>query len=159
MYVTHGIEYRFGLKPEDLPKPETDAELEIISEIYFGKALHLRKLSNYCSYEVEEDYNSYHGEGYEFSECNCKGYDHSAIFWRHILGQLYCGGIARASYGQYKIKGYRNKKRIDKWIANRRNNTNYIRPQFARLANRYGVGESRMTLDSSALTCGRVDGA
>ena len=156
--MNNRIKYRFDIKPNKLPKPITDAEFEIITELYFGKALHVRFSVQYPKYEIVEDYNSYHGKGYSYSECSCEGYDHSSNLWNRVFGELYCGGIARASYGQFHIKGFRHKKRLEQWIKNRGSGANYIRKPFQRLAQKYGLGENRMNLDSSVLIDSRADG-
>jgi hypothetical protein len=124
-----------------MPLPETDAELEVLTYAYFGKALHLSVLSHYGRYEVKEDYNSYHGKGWKFSECNTDGYDYSGRFWCTVIGEVTCGGIARASYGAYKLQGWRQRKRIHRWIRNRKTGINYLRKPFLRLAEKTRFSE------------------
>ncbi len=90
-------------------KPWNVFELERLSEWYFGKALHLDKLqvwSGGAAYQVAERYNDYHGAGWVHSEHCCRGYDYSRAFWRHVIGELQCGGIAARSYGQTRHSEY-----------------------------------------------------
>lgn len=146
-----------------MPAPESDAELEVLSAWYFGKPLRLKKLNLYGtsgSYEVLEDYNSYHGNGYQFSEGCCEGYDHSGFFWAHVCGVLYYGGIARASHGLFNFKGHRNIARLMRWKDSRaRGQSTSLRPFFVRLAREVGAGENRVIRGDSVLIAGREDGA
>ena len=120
-----------------VPRPRSDAELALLSMAYFGKALHLRDLSVYdisASYRVDEDYNSYHGAGFRYDETDTKGYDSSRRFWEHVIGALHTGGIAGVSYGQVRINGYRQKKRLQKWECDRRRkDSSSVRTPFTRL--------------------------
>lgn len=124
-----------------LPKPRCDSELAVITKIYFGAELSLYRLDCFgegASYEVKQDYNSYHGEGFEYGKNCIHGYDHSSNFWKWAIGNTTCGGIARASYAQVKVFGHRNKQRIKYWIESRRGKqTNYLRAPFVRLAAQY----------------------
>jgi len=121
-----------------IPKPSSDAELEILSELYFGAPLHLRSLSAYessASYEVSELYDSYHGSGWQFGKGDIRGYDHSAKFWRHVVGELSCGGIAGRSYGQTHVQSHRDYMRLKIWVdSRRRKDSGRIRKPFSRLA-------------------------
>ena len=117
-----------------LPKPANDAELAIASEFFFGIPLHLRNLGS-GSYEVEQNYDSYHGVGFAFSCGSCEGYDRSAGFWNWACGHLYCGGIARASYGQFRTVGHRDSARLLRWQVSRREDKGRTpRPAYVRLA-------------------------
>lgn len=149
-------------KLKHAPRPTNDKELEILTQWYFGKQLHadFRIYGDSGQYQIKETYNSYHGNGYEFSECCIHGYDHSWHFWRHVFGTLTCGGIAAYSYGQFKIQGHRNKARLDAWQKSRRTEgDSFVRPAFVRLAHGVGVGENRTIRDGSVLIAGREDGA
>lgn len=153
------------------PKPCNPAELEVLSHWYFGKALHLGFLSVFerlddsliagsVQYEVTELYNSYHGAGWLHSENCIKGYDYSGDFWGHVIGPLYCGGIASRSYGQVRIVGHRDLKRLmvfQGYLG--RKESGRLRKPFERLAREYGAGENTATRDSGVLIAGRVDGA
>jgi hypothetical protein len=149
------------------PKPRCDEELSILSDIYFGaplRLLTLRVYGNTAQYEVEQDYNAYHGEGFRYGKCANIGYDHSRIFWRHVIGNLYCGGIARASYGQANIKSHRDAARLEFWIKDRRNPSgSSARETFVRLARSHGAGENIARRNrpptNGVLSEGRVDGA
>lgn len=123
-----------------MPLPETDAELEVITQQYFGKPLHLRDLTCSGSYRVKEPYNDYHGKEWSFSQGSIKGYDHSRKFWDYVCGKLHCGGISFYSYGQFLFseRGYRHQKRICKWVSNRKMQANYLRTPFKRLAGSLG---------------------
>ena len=89
------------MKPLAFPKPESDAELEIVSELYFGVPLHLARLEIHRgahggtsgSYEVQEDFDSY---GYDQKPDSIDCYDYSDEFWAWVVGDLFCGGTARA---------------------------------------------------------------
>lgn len=147
-----------------LPKPRNMAEFAALTEWYFGKPLGLSRLyvsGGGGSYEIAEDYNEYHGQGWLFSTLSIDGYDYSGALWKHVFGPLSCGGIARASYGQFHIVGgYREAKRLaalqDSW---RRKDAGRVRASLARLAPNSGGGESAGIRGSGALTSGRVDGA
>jgi hypothetical protein len=142
-----------------IPLPNCDAELEIVSEIYFKIPLHLSRLDR-NSYKVRERYDDYHGNGWQFSTYSIAGYDHSELFWKTICGDLYCGGIASHSYGQFKINSKRHEKRIQHWINSRRGKKpDTVRTPLVRLAQKYGLGESIAIRGSGALTDGREDGA
>lgn len=150
----------------DMPLPKNDAELEILTEIYFGVKLHLSKLSAYpvekrpdepllahlsVHYQVKEQYSDYHGEGFDYSEYCGIGYNHSGLFWRTVLGVLSCGGIAGHSYGQTRSFGHRDKKRIENWICSRREEGPCkARKSFVRLAQKHGLGESATNLGTVA---------
>lgn len=124
-----------------LPLPSNDSELEVLSRYIFGVKLHLLKLNLYgdcASYEVKEDHDYYYDQKFN-RDAQCSSYEVDTLFWASVIGSLTCGGIARASYGQVKVFGYRNKKRIFKWVSSRgRKDANYIRPAFVRLAERCG---------------------
>lgn len=142
------------MKYVNFPLPQNDAELELLTNWYFGKSLHISRLdfsfysedscynndrNNHIgsgSYEVMEDYNSYHGKGWKYSQCENEGYHDSGIFWNRVFGDLSCGGISRASYGQFYVDNYRHGKRLEKWIKsrNRKDNSYKVRPAFLRLA-------------------------
>ena len=124
-----------------VPMPRNKSELELLTHWYFGAPLHLSRLDIYggsVSYEVKEDYNSYHGiaRGFLFDESCTRGYDYSARFWKAVLGVLSCGGIARASYGSATIiRGHRHKKRLVALAESlRRKGPDPVRPVFVRLA-------------------------
>jgi hypothetical protein len=154
------------------PLPSCPAELEVLSTWYFGAPLHLSHLrvaddysfgdeaDGSASYEVLEEYNSYHGRGWLFGQCCIVGYDYSRDFWAHVIGRLYCGGIASRSYGQVNVLGRRNVKRLKDFEGYlRRNESGRLRKAFERLARSYGAGENTVTRDSRVLTSGREDGA
>lgn len=121
-----------------IPLPRTAAEFAAITKWYFGKELHLRRLyvsESAGSYEIEEDYNAYNGKGWHFSENCIHGYDYSGRLWATVFGHLTCGGIARASYGQFNFKGHRQHARLKALMNNLRGDSaNYARPSFVRLA-------------------------
>ncbi|MGE0290630.1 MAG: hypothetical protein AB7I42_25115 [Bradyrhizobium sp.] len=150
-----------------LPLPRCDAELSLLASVYFGAPLRLANLDLWgdsAQYEVAQDYSAYHGEGFKYGKHCIVGYDHSRAFWNSVIGPLYCGGIARASYGQARVIGHRNKQRIEYWIQDRRSGRDSSpRPMFVRLARQHGAGESSADRTrppaSVALTGGRVDGA
>lgn len=150
----------------DIPLPRNDAELEILSEIYFGVKLRLSRLSGgivkkrpdepllehlSVSYTVEQPYNDYHGNGFDYSEGCIIGYDHSRLFWRTVVGNLFCGGIATHSYGQTRVFGHRKIKNIEEWISSRRKK-GLCKPRksFVRLAQEHGLGESAINLGKVA---------
>lgn len=149
------------------PKPRCDAELAILSEIYFGaplRLLSLRIYGNTAQYEVEQDYSAYHGDGFRYGKHCTVGYDHSGFFWRHVIGNLYCGGIARASYGQAHVASHRDAARLNFWIEDRRKERGSSpRPTFVRLARTHGAGENIANRNRppaiGVLTSGRVDAA
>ncbi len=119
-------------------KPSNDLELEIVSEYIFGVPLHLKKLDThdgeYASYEVLENHDDYYDQSFNIKAHN-SSYEVDDFFWKTVIGSLFCGGIARASYGQVDVKGYRNQRRIVNWVFSRRNKSaNYIRKPFTRLA-------------------------
>lgn len=127
------------------PLPETDRELEIISAHYFGAPLHLDTLRVYddtAQYKVKELYSAYHGDGFEYGRHCTVGYEHSGYFWEKVIGNLYCGGIAGHSYGQTRIRSYRQRKRLEKWISNRSKGISYARKPFERLA-RQSMGREK----------------
>jgi hypothetical protein len=137
-----------------VPRPQSDAEFAILTDWYFGRPLHLRTLTCYgnaCTYEIEEEYNSYHGAGWEFSEGSICGYDHSRVFLQAVFGRLVCGGTARASYGQAKTHGHRHVRRLRRWICDRRRGTtdNSVRPAFLRLAE-----QTRARREHADASCG-----
>lgn len=97
------------------PKPWNVFELEALTEWYFGKPLHLNYLrvwNRSAQYEVAERYNEYHGPGWLWSGYSGEGYDYSRAFWRHVVGELRCGGIAASSYGQTRHSEY-EQERLD----------------------------------------------
>lgn len=153
------------------PLPSSPAELEVLSTWYFGTSLHLSRLYVHLKgnapmsdagvqYEVREEYGSYHGNGWLFG-CYCiNGYDYSRDFWEHVIGNLYCGGIAGRSYGQANVFGHRNVKRLKEFEEYlRRKESGRLRKTFERLARSYGAGENTATRDSCVLMGGREDGA
>lgn len=157
----------WGRDLRKMPRPRNDAELAILTTIYFGAPVGIADLyvrrdgeGGACSggYEVREDYNSYHGRGFVSSECF---YDADSSFWRRVFGPLTCGGVARVSYGQFRATGHREMRRLLRWMDMRRSGSRgcSLRRPLQRLAERYGLGENRVTRDSSVLTGGRADGA
>lgn len=137
-------------KLRTIPLPQNDAELAVVSEWWFGVPLSLRNL-NICgnggAYEVDQDYDSYHGNEFAFSKGSTEGYDHSGAFWDVVLGRLGCGGIARASYGQFNIRGHRSLVRLRKWVHSRRSGqVCSLRAPFVRLAERCRVRREQTEL-------------
>ena len=135
-------------------KPQSDAELEILSAIYFGKPLHAgfdvweSTEKSHGRYEVKEDYDSYHGKEWEFGKRAIDGYTKSEAFWKYVFGPLYCGGIARASYGQFHVVSHRDLKRLMRWKDSRSSgDSGRVRQAFARLAKQHGLGENSSTPD------------
>lgn len=153
------------------PKPRNPAELEVLSAWYFGTPLHLELLwvtdhkffqaaDGSAQYQVAEKYNDYHGTGWLHGKCCIKGYDYSRDFWAHVIGHLYCGGIATHSYGQATVIGRRNVLRLKAFEGFlRRKESGRLSVPFERLAREHGAGENTVTRDSRVLTTGRVDGA
>jgi len=96
-------------------KPETAKDLEKLSLWYFGVTLNLSSLSIYgktAKYEVKQKYDDYHGNGFLFGKSSIDGYEYSARFWDHVIGRLYCGGIANKSYGQANIVDEEQRRRL-----------------------------------------------
>ena len=144
-----------------MPKPRNDAELAILTEWFFWAPLSLSVLqvaTGYARYEVKQKFDSYHGAEFRLkSRCQ---YDADAGFWRFVIGELTCGGVAGSSYGQAKVVGWRNQKRLESWVQSRRNGgVSCVRPAFARLARAIGAGENRTIRGGSVLIAGREDGA
>lgn len=156
---------------EAMPKPQCPAELEVLSQWYFGKKLHLSTLHVYDSgsapassagaqYEVAESYNDYHGSGWLHSTHCINGYDYSRDFWAFVIGPLCCGGIAGHSYGQANVFGHRDALRLRKFQDHlRRKEPGRLRSPFVRLAREHGAGENTATRDSRVQIAGREDGA
>lgn len=120
-----------------LSLPSNDAELAVVSEYIFGWPLHLCVLNvhgQYGSYEVEQNHDAYYD--HKFSESvHQSSYEVDRAFWATVIGPLFCGGIARASYGQVHVTGHRQRRRLAAWQHSRRSETgNTLRPAFARLA-------------------------
>lgn len=158
----HALPFQLKGGKLSMPLPETDEELEVLTRIYFGVPLHLSELrasDKYANYRVSEPYTSYHGRGFNYGTHDIDGYDHSALFWRCVIGRLHCGGVASHSYGGAHIDGVRHVKRLRKWISNRHKGVRYVRAPFVRLARKHGAGESIVIRDSGAPTGGREDGA
>jgi len=152
-----------GTRRNRYPLPRNDAELEVVTLAHFGVALHLSTLSVWQdtgNFKVAESYDSYHGEGFQFSRGDPCGYNDSGNFWRMIFGRIDCGGIGRASHGQFKIVGHRQRKRLEHWQNSRRKGgVDQLRPPFVRLARRVGAGGNMAIRGSRVLTDGREDGA
>ena len=106
-----------------LPKPETDLELSVLTEFFYGIKIRVKTL--YCYYyEILQPYDEY--------KKYAPNYDTS--LWVYVFGKTNCGGTAESQYASFDIKGYRHSKRIQKWIKNRENKINYLRRPFQRLA-------------------------
>lgn len=146
-----------------IPAPRNDEELALLSLWYFGLSLRLKELrawSGGASYEVAELYSMYHGDGYAYNGYSCDGYDSSRDFWRAVIGELTCGGIASHSYGQAKVVGHRNAARLEQWIKLRKlQRISTPRKLFERLALKQGEGERTRIRDMRRVTGGRVDAA
>lgn len=139
-----------------MPKPGTDAELEILSEWYFGLALHFKKLWGF-SMSVQESWDEMSGGSGAIDD-----YNSSDAFWKHVMGgPLSCGGIAGSCYGSYNVNGYRNKKRLADWVSSRRRgDSSSVRPAFVRLAEQLRSSEGTPRIrNRGVLTSGREDGA
>ena len=109
-----------------LPLPQSDAELEILTEYYFGTPLHLEKLTvrSYRVKEIFDDYDLFKGN-----------YDAHGVFWDWALVKLTCGGTAAQSYGQFDCRGYRHRRRLERWICSRRQkDSRSVRPTFAKVS-------------------------
>jgi hypothetical protein len=158
-----------------LPRPRNVAELQALTAWYFGVPLNLARFTfgrSEGSYEIAENYDSYNRSGPQAwrkpTEDGSKpydnsGYDYSRDFWDHVFGPLYCGGVARASYGQFRSAGgYREAIRLrsleNSWRG-RNAGSSSVRTSLARLAPNGGGGESAGSDRSRALTSGRVDAA
>ncbi len=99
-----------------IPLPCCPCELEAVSEYIFGTPLHLRGLhchGDYASYEVDENFDSYVDKKFAQAVHDSE-YDMSGAFWGAVIGELSTGGTARASYGQVKVPGHRQKLRLAK---------------------------------------------
>lgn len=153
-----------------MPKPGCSAELEVLSQWYFGVPLHFSKLYVHggwapaadagATYEVAEPYNSYHGDGFLFGKNCIKGYDYSGAFWQYVVGNMSCGGIASHSYGQVNVFGHRDVARLRAFESFlRQKKPGRLRKAFERLAREQGAGENTVTRDSRVQIAGRVDGA
>lgn len=153
---------RYGMAKLDMPLPSSDAELQVLSHIYFGLPLKAKfsVLGKSGRYEIEQLYNSYHGEGFAYGKCCIIGYDHSRIFWGTVFGPLICGGIASRSYGQFHVRSHRHRRRLERWLKRVRNGQgDHLSRPFARLAQAYGLGENIGIRGTGVLTGGRVDAA
>lgn len=147
------------------PKPKNAAELAVMTKWFFGCELELKFLrfsGKHGQYEVKQDYNSYHGEGWAFGKTCVEGYDRSRDFWNYVLGPLGCGGIARANYGQFQAReGHRERLRIKALqdsVCGK--DAGRVRKAFTRLAPIFGGGENTAILGSGrVLRGGRADGA
>ena len=119
-----------------IPKPESAAELEIVSAHYYGVPLHLEKLS-VGSFEVAEDFASYNTPG------SIQDYARSDEFWTWVLGPRGCGGVAGSAYGQFRC-GHRTRRRLERWIRGRRlGSSSSVRPAFAKVSRATnGLGEN-----------------
>lgn len=128
-----------------IPLPRNKSELELLTKWYFGTEIHLKALwvtpgkegVHYAQYEVREDYTSYHGikKGWLFDESCIRGYDYSSRFWAMVIGNVQCGGIGRASYGQTAFRGHRHKCRLEALAESmRRDGPDPVRSSFVRLA-------------------------
>lgn len=119
-----------------LPKPQNDAEFAIVTEWVFGVALDVEwKWGE--AYQIKQSYNSYHGKGFHFDKSCTYGYDRSSGFLHWALGRLYCGGIARSSYGQFNTEGHRDRRRIERWQESTRSGKtdgSTVRASYVRLA-------------------------
>lgn len=143
------------------PVPRNSAELALLTTWYFGAPLSLRQLQVWNNggrrggfYEVEEDYSSYHGKGFAFDGYSCEGYDSSRRFWNKVFGELGTGGVARASYGDFKIDGHRQYQRLKHW-----DRISTPRPVFERLALKKGEGERAQIRGRRSVTHVREDAA
>lgn len=141
-----------------IPRPQNDAELEIVSEWYFGIPLHFRSLHVWGSggrYEVEEDFDS-------IPRFGRSGYDEHHLFWNWVTGPMEgVRGTARACYGGFKITSYRQQKRLEGWVSSRRKKDgSSVRRPFVRLAERITGSEGTPRSATRGVpTSGRVDGA
>lgn len=126
------------------PLPSNDAELALLTNWFFGKALSLSALTihgNHVSYRVREKYNSYHGGSGDLVS-STGSYDVDREFWKRVVGELYCGGTAGFSYGQTRI-AHRGSCRLRRWVNSRRGKgSSKPRKAFERLAAR-SVGAER----------------
>ena len=151
-------------KPElitSLPRPRNDAELEIASEYIFGVPLHATfdLWGSGGRYHITEPYSSYHGKGFHYLSYSCEGYDRSAYFWKHVFGELSCGGIAGHSYGSFEVNGWRNRKRLENWKSLKGKTVSAVRPFYERLAAQNREQKNREIRGVSVHSIGRVDGA
>jgi hypothetical protein len=116
------------MRPPSLPLPETDDEFAIVTDAWFGMPLHVGVLSistQFGRYEIAEDYDVF-GTPHD--------YDKSQRLWDRVFGPLDCGGVARTSYGSFKLGGHRHVRRLDRWVKNRATGVSYTRKPFKRLA-------------------------
>jgi len=146
----------YQLHKLDAPKPRNDVDLAILSKIYFGVPLSFSELSitnERAAYKVAQPYDDYHGKNFRYDTHCIDGYDHSEIFWEHVVGRHHCSGIAKYSYGQVEIHGHRDQMRIKKWVMDRRKGgLSGLTQPFIRLAGRFRIGESDIITDN-----GRTD--
>ena len=139
-----------------MPLPQSDAEFAILSEIFFGKPLRLRKMwlreDGYGQAEIAEKYDTF-GDG-------C--YDKLAWFLRSVFGPMQTAqSLTWTDFKRYKHRHWR---RLERWQeSRRRGDSSSVRPSFVRLAHQFGVGENivgrvdrRM---DGVLSDGRVDAA
>lgn len=142
------------------PLPESDAEFEILSEIIYGKPLHVSKLlvMDHCygQIEIAEKWDDY------APRCAAFSYEPNTIFLRTIAGPMHTS--ATLGWTDFRRYGHRHWLRMQRWSESRRNNdSRTVRPAFVRLARRFGVGENIVgrvdRRSDGVLTSGRVDGA
>ncbi len=152
----------YNVSPRTLkcPLPQSDAEFEILSEVVFGKPLHVSKLwimeHGYGQIEIAEKWEEY------APSVSIYSYEIDTIFMRTIAGPMKVS--ATLGWTDFQRHGHRHWLRMKRWSESRRNDdSRSVRPAFVRLARRFGVGENTVgRVDRRAdgvPTEGRVDGA
>lgn len=62
-------------------------------------------------YHCDQIHDSYYDHKFSMEVFN-SSYDVDGAFWRHCIGELYCGGIASCSYGQVETTSYKEYERL-----------------------------------------------
>jgi hypothetical protein len=115
------------------PLPMNDAEFAILGMKLCGVPLKVKTLRS-GSYEIQQSHDEL-AKALGFHSNSCDGYAVVRDIWKQIFGELYCGGISRSSYGQFRPRGHRSQKRIANWVQQRSGRGfSGLRPAFARLA-------------------------
>lgn len=105
------------IKLRSLNKDKTDYFPRNVTKLGRGDngKLELLNLRYWC----KQSHNSYYDGRFNhivFNSC----YELDSYFWRHCIGEIYCGGIGDSSYGQVSITSIKEYKRLLKFDKDQR---------------------------------------
>ena len=117
-----------------MKKCRTRDEFFELTRDWYGVGLTFSGSIYYPRYEIDQKERWYSKlEGPRARDKEFSQYDGLKVILASTFGEIYCGGVAGSHYGQYKVVGYRNKKRLEKLYQT------VLSPQYQEVVSNYPI--------------------